>query len=133
MTSIAVETLTGFVGENRSWLQSAHGTDPNANPGVTLDVSKFTEATHYPDGFVRSGIVLGQVTATKLYGPYDPDATDGRETAKGHLFGSLGVKGKAKVGGALVVHGFVNAARLPANHGLDADARTALSHIVYTN
>jgi hypothetical protein len=133
MTSISVKTGITYRGENRSWLQSAHGTDPNANPGITLDVSKFTEATHYPDGFVASGTVLGKVTATGLYGPYDNAATDGRETAAGHLFGSLVLKGETRVGGALVVHGFVDAAKLPTNHGLDANARTDLKHIIYTN
>ena|SRR5690606_686958 len=133
MTSISVKTGITYRGENRSWLQSPHGTDPNANPNVTLDVSLFTEATHYPDGFVPSGMVLGRVTATKRYGPYDPAATDGRETAAGHLFGSLVVKGESRVGGALVVHGFVDASKLPANSGLDSAARAELSHIVYTN
>ncbi|AXK86592.1 Bacteriophage lambda head decoration protein D [Nocardia farcinica] len=133
MTSISVKTLPTYRGENRSWLQSAHGTDPNANPNVTLDVSLFTQATHYPDGFVPSGMVLGKVTATGLYGPYDNSATDGREVAAGHLYGSLPVEGETKVGGALVVHGFVDAAKLPANSGLDANARADLKLIIYTN
>ncbi|MEU4709506.1 head decoration protein [Nocardia salmonicida] len=133
MTSIAIQVGTPIVGENRSWLQSAHGIGPNENPNATLDVSKFVEATHYPDGYVKSGIVLGKVTATNLYGPYDEAAVDGRNVAAGHLFGSLVVKGKAKVAGALVVHGFVDAAKLPTNHGLDANGRADLKHIIYTN
>lgn len=133
MTSISVKQGVTYVGENRSWLQSPHGTDPGTNPNATLDVSKFTQATHYPDGYVRSGIVLGKVTATGLYGPYDNTASDGREVAAGHLFGSLSVTGETKVAGALVVHGFVDAAKLPANHGLDTAGRADLKNIIYTN
>ncbi|MFE7717492.1 head decoration protein [Nocardia rhizosphaerihabitans] len=133
MTSIALQTGTTYVGEKRSWLQGPHGTGPNENPNATLDVSKFVEATHYPDGHVWSGTVLGRVTATGLYGPYDEAAVDGRNVAAGHLFSSLVLKGKTKVAGALVVHGFVDAAKLPANHGLDANGRADLKHIVYTN
>lgn len=57
-----------FQGEDQSWLGSAHGTD-RARP-ITLDTSAFTEATHFPDGYLRSGQVLGKITATGKYGPY---------------------------------------------------------------
>lgn len=130
MTNISV-TRTNYQVENRSWLASDHGTDPGANPGITVDVSLFTEGTHYPDGYLRSGIVLGKVTATGLYGPYSNAANDGRETARGHLIASIPVKGQAKVGGALLVHGFVTEAKLPTNHGLDAAAKVELSMVHY--
>ena len=113
MTDISVVS-TGYQVENRSWLISAHGTDPGTNPSVALDLSKFTAGTHFPNGFIPSGIALGKVTATGLYGPYDNTATDGRETAAGHLFSTLGVRtGQTKVGGALVVHGFIRESKLP--------------------
>lgn len=113
MTDISVST-TGYQVENRSWLLSAHGTDPGANPSATLDVSKFTAGTHYPNGYIPSGIALGKVTATGLYGPYDGAASDGRETAAGLLFSTLGVRtGATKIGGALVIHGFVKESKLP--------------------
>lgn len=135
MTDISV-TSTVTQAEKRNWLLSAHGTDPGATPSVTLDVSKFTAGTHYPNGFVQSGIVLGQVTATKLYGPYDSAAVDGRAVAAGHLFSSQTIKtGAVKVGGALVVHGFVNESKLPLTAGtgsLDAAAKTALKLIHYS-
>lgn len=84
--------------------------------GVTLDVAKFTAGTHYPDGYLKSGTVLGKVTATGLYGPYDNAASDGREVARGHLLASLNVGTLTKIGGALLVHGFVTEAKLPTNH-----------------
>ena len=81
---------------------------------MTLDISKFVAGTHYPNGYIPSGTVIGLVTATGLYGPYDPDGNDGRETASGILFGSLPVRtGSTKVGGAQVVHGFVAETKLP--------------------
>jgi hypothetical protein len=122
MTSIAV-TSVAFQSENRAWLLSPHGTDPGTTPTVTLDVSKFTAGTHYPNGFIPSGTVLGLVTATGLYGPYDDAAVDGRATAKGLLFSTVTVintaNGQAlvKVGSGMLVHGFVSKSKLPFQSG----------------
>ncbi|CAM5386776.1 hypothetical protein SMICM304S_02362 [Streptomyces microflavus] len=57
-----------FSQDKRDWLQGAHGTD--IVPSVTLDVSKFTAGTHYPDGYVKSGIPLGRITTGQKVGPY---------------------------------------------------------------
>lgn len=57
-----------FSQDRRDWLGSQHGTD--APRSITLDVSKFTSGTHYPDGYLKSGIALGKISATGLYGPY---------------------------------------------------------------
>lgn len=130
MTNITV-TKTAHQAENRSWLASTHGTEPGANPGVTLDISKFTAGTHYPDGYLKAGTVLGKVTATGLYGPYDNAASDGREVARGHLIASLNVGTLTKIGGALLVHGFVTESKLPTNHGLDAAGKADLPGIYY--
>lgn len=54
--------------DDQSWLASRHGIG-NGVP-VTLDTSTFTKAVHYPDGFFKSGIALGRITATGKYGPY---------------------------------------------------------------
>lgn len=112
MTDISVST-TGYQVEDRQWLASPHGTGPGDNPSVTLLVAAFDEADHYPDGYVPSGCVLGKITASGLYGPYDPAASDGTEVAAGLLFSSLAVKDKVKVGGAIVEHGFVTESKLP--------------------
>jgi hypothetical protein len=53
---------------DQSWLGSAHGT--NEGKPVTLDISAFTEGTHYPDGYLPSGLPLAELTGTGLYGPY---------------------------------------------------------------
>jgi hypothetical protein len=64
--SLRTET---FGSDDQSWLGSAHGTD--AARTVTLDTSAFTEALHYPDGYIRSGTPLAEITATGKYGPYN--------------------------------------------------------------
>jgi len=136
MTDISVTTTQSHV-EKRSWLLSSHGTEPGTTPSCSLDIAAFTEADHFPNGYIPSGIVLGVITATGLYGPYDPAAADGTETAVGHLFGSLTVNtGSTKVGGAYLVHGFVSRAKLPIDAGtsgaLDAAAEAELKHIIYS-
>ena len=117
---------TEYAVEDRSWLASAHGT--TATRTVTLDVSTFTAGTHFPDGYIPSGVVLAQITSSGLFGPYDDDAVDGREVAVGHLFNSTKVEdGGADVGAPLLEHGFVLEDNLPEGHGLDAAAKTDLA------
>lgn len=151
MTDISVSTVA-FQSERRSWLYGLHGTDPGTTPSATLDVSAFTAASHYPNGFLPSGLVLGRITATGLYAPYNPtfDADpvaagqqgDGREVAAGILFASVRIPNLADltkdVGGALLVHGFVRISKLPIAPGtagggfLDAAAQNALRLIHFT-
>jgi hypothetical protein len=105
MTDIGV-TTTSYQVEDRSWYLGTQAI-PGWTIGGTLDVSAFTAATHYPNGFLRSGIVLGRITATGLYGPYADAAADGRQTAAGILFSSVRVPNVADttkdVGGAILV------------------------------
>lgn len=118
--------------EDRSWLGSAHGTD--ATRTITLDVSTFTENTHYPNGFIPSGVVLGRISATGKYGPYDNGASDGRQVAAGHLFNSTTVPTDTTVdvGAPLLEHGAVVEANLPTGHGLDSNGKTDLAgRIIY--
>jgi hypothetical protein len=136
MTDITVRR-TDFQAENRSWLLGPDGTRPGDNPSITLDVSKFTAGTHYPDGFIPSGTVLGKVTATGKYGPYDAAAVDGREVAAELLFSSLNVAtGATIIGGAGLHKGEVDPVRLPFDSGtgaLDADARLHLIGIRFSD
>lgn len=109
--SIRTET---FNQDRQDWLGSAHGTDTARS--ITLDVSTFTAGTHYPDGFLKSGLPLGKITASGKYGLYSDAAADGRQTLVGFLL--TGVKAPAvnttPVGGALLLHCFVVEAKLPA-------------------
>lgn len=142
MTDISV-SRTAYQVERRSWLLSEHGTEPGTTPNATLDVSAFNAATHYPNGYLLSGIVLGKITATGLYGPYVDAAVDGTGTAAGLLFASLPIPNALDltkdVGGAILVHGFVNPAKLPiaanaAGGGfLDANGRGDLKLIHFSS
>ena len=136
MTDISVSTKQSHV-EKRSWLLSPHGTEPGTTPSGTIGIALFTAGTHYPNGYIPSGTVLGRVTATGLLGPYDDDAVDGRAVAVGHLFSSITVNvGSTKVGCAYLVHGFVGRSKLPfatdATGGLDTAAEADLKHIIYS-
>jgi hypothetical protein len=57
--------------EDRSWLGSRDGTAFTQT--ITLYVPAFTSGTHYPNGFIPSGTLLGKITSgagSGLYGPY---------------------------------------------------------------
>lgn len=113
-----------FTQDRRDWLGSAHGTD--APVSVSLDVSKFTKATHYPDGYIRSGTPLGKVTTGGKYGPYDDAASDGRQTLAGFLFTAQDVDARqvasTTVVGSMLIHCFIREAKLPI--AVDAAGKT---------
>lgn len=57
-----------FSGTSKAWLASRMGVD--ICRGITLDLSLFNPATHYPNGFIPSGMCLAK-EASGLYGPYN--------------------------------------------------------------
>lgn len=126
---ISLQPTETWTAENRSWVGSRHGTDVTQT--ITLKNSLFTANTHYPDGYVPSGIVLGRVTASGLYGPYDDAAGDGRAVAVGFLYSNVKMLASgADVGAALHWHGVVIAAKLPFSSGtgfLDAAGKVDLA------
>lgn len=122
-----------FSQDRRDWLGSQHGTD--APRSISLDVSKFTSGTHYPDGYLKSGIPLGKITASGLYGPYDDAASDGRQTCVGLLFTGVEVVNRrgqvsSKVGGSMLLHGFIVTSKLPVT--LDANGLADIASRIYT-
>src|SRR4051794_25684371 len=117
-----------FSQDKRDWLYGAHGTDIAL--GVTPDVSKFTAGTHYPDGFIKSGIPLGKITAGGKYGPYDDAASDGRQTCVGFLFTGVEVVTRrgatlSSAVGSMLVHCAVKESKLPAT--VDAAGKVDLA------
>jgi len=64
---LAVRSEGPWLPEDRSWLGSAHGT--TATRTVTLHVPAFTANTHYPNGFIPSGLVLADL-GDGTFGPY---------------------------------------------------------------
>lgn len=150
MTDISV-TTTAFQVEKRSWYLGTAD-----NPGFTLngvlDISAFTAASHYPNGYLPSGLVLGRITASKLYAPYndafdaDPVTAgqqgDGREVAVGMLFSSVKVPNPSDttvdVGAAiLVAFAPIKISKLPIASGtagggfLDAAGQADLTRLYF--
>ncbi|MEU0992000.1 head decoration protein [Streptomyces sp. NPDC005953] len=109
---LSIKTQT-FGNDDQSWLGSEHGTQ--ATETIVLDTSTFTPATHYPEGFFKSGIPLGQITSGGKFGPYDNAASDGREKLVGFLFAAVPAPAVNTLdpAAALFVHGKVRESRLP--------------------
>lgn len=111
--------------EDQTWLGSAHGTD--AARSVTLDVDTFVSGTHYPNGYLPSGIPLGKITADGTYGLYDPEADDGRAVLAGFLFTTQAVNaGAESIVAPMLDHGKVILANLPV---AIADAAAAAADV----
>jgi len=108
-------TTETFGQDDQSWLASAHGTSSART--ITLDTSAFTAGTHYPNGYFPSGLPLGKITASGLYGPYDNAASDGTETLAGFLFTSVDAPSVNTIDpqGGLLWHGAVVESRLPVS------------------
>ena len=120
---ILAQTTESFGSDDQSWLGSAHGTD--ATETISLDTSLFVQATHYPDGYFKSGIPLGAITATPgKYGPYDNAAADGRQTLVGFLFAAVKAPSVNTIdpSAAMLTHGKVRESRLPV--AVDAAGKT---------
>lgn len=108
--------------DDQSWLGSAHGT--NAARTITVDVTTFTAATHYPDGYLKSGLPLSQ-RENGSFGLAEEGKLDG------FLFTPVAVPDAAAtpVGAALFEHGRVRSSRLPVAVTVEQEA--AASHIIF--
>lgn len=142
MTDISVSSYNVLT-EDLSWDYTPDH-DMTYKKGDTLDVSLFDPATHYPNGFIKSGCVLGRKTAGGALGPYLDTAADGRQTAVGHLAASIQVirptgTVRGKIGCAVIrAFAVIASAKLPYTSGatplggfLDAAAQADLPFIHY--
>jgi len=134
---LPVRTVT-YGGSDPSWLASAHGTLNNRS--VTLDLSKFdfTPTTgDFLNGMIPSGVVLGKITASGLYGPYDDSLMTGVEVATGFLFSDVDVRAHIEAAGSttltgvkalapMMITGIILVSKLPTNNGLDTAGRVDL-------
>lgn len=108
---------------HREWLAARHGTD--STDSITLDLDLFTEGVHYhcghgcePYGRVLSGVAVGKIAESGLYGPYDPEATCGRQVLRGFVFAEAPfAPDQTRVPAALLWHGAVKASKVPG--GID--------------
>lgn len=106
-----------FGQDDQSWLGSAHGTQSTQT--ITLDVSTFTAGTHYPQGWLKSGLPLQKLAGGK-YGLW----VTTKELA-GFLFTQVKAPANTAtpVGAALHEHGRVIEAKLPVP--VDAGGKTS--------
>lgn len=95
-----------FGGGDQSWLGSAHGIG-NCRTG-TLDVSAFTKATHYPNGYIPSGTAVN-VADEGAITPY----VDGAGAKLGFLFTDQATDGSTDIPAPIFRHGIVNVGNLP--------------------
>ena len=87
-----------FLGnEDRRWLGARMGT--TVMRSVTISPSTFT-AAHIINGVIPSGVALGKITASGLWGPYEAAAVDGRQLVVnvGLLFSSIAIGHPDEVG-----------------------------------
>lgn len=97
---------------DQSWLGSAHGIR-NCRTEL-LDISTFTQATHYPNGYILSGTPVAKVGGVLV--PYD--STEATVTnagvLAGHLFTDQAVVGSADFAVPVLDHGRVRSAKVPS-------------------
>lgn len=129
--SLTTET---YGAEDQTWLGSAHATDTGRT--ITIDTETLDTEDHYRHGWIPSGLPVGMVTASGLYGPYDPQAEDGREVLAGFVLASVpGPKESGNpVGASLLDHGRVITGRLPVElDDVDHAQRCVAGRIVFAD
>jgi hypothetical protein len=92
--------------------------------GVTIDQATVGGVDSNGNRILQAGTLLGEITATGKYGPYDDGASDGRETAKGFLVEAVNFKDNVDIISAIMLHGSVIESR---TSGVDANAKTDLA------
>lgn len=145
MTDISVFSQS-LQTEDRSW-DLTPDKEMSHDVGGTIDVSAFTQAQHFVNGFIPSGAVLCLFTGgghSGFYGPYLDAGSNGQATAVGILRSSVTVVQpngalKTKVGCAITkAFAVVSKSHLPFTSGtaaaggyLDTDAQADLPLIYF--
>lgn len=138
MADLAVVS-TSYQVENRSWLLSKHGTE--FTPSATFDVSAFTAATHYPNGYLLSGIAVAKLASGGKYVPYVDAGTGGQGVLVGYIFAATKVPNLADLtvdtAGSVLIHGVVSESKLPIANAatgggfVDANGKADNTNIIY--
>jgi hypothetical protein len=129
---------TSYQVEKRDWYLGT-ADQPGFTRNVKVDISTFTANTHYPNGFIPSGVAVGIITASSsaaltVVGPYDDAASDGREVCLGLLFGNVKVPDlldttKDAAGAVLCAFAAVQLSKLPI--ALDAAGQADLTRLYF--
>lgn len=116
--------------DDQRWLGSAHGIW-NCRT-VKLDLDEFTAQTHYPDGYLPSGIPLAIVDDVAV--PYASGGSNGTNVLAGFLFTAQRVvagQEDAVINVPLLDHGRVNVPLLPVPFTAPAAAENNHTTIVF--
>ncbi len=108
---------------DQSWLGSTHGIR-NARTSV-IDISAFTKATHFPDGYLRSGTEVNAADESAVK-PY----TGAEGEQLGYVLTDQPVVGDQDFGAPILRHGIINISKLPIAHE-DAGDGTATAGFTF--
>jgi hypothetical protein len=111
-----------FGSGDQSWLGSTHGIR-NARTSV-IDISTFTAATHYPDGYLRSGTEVNAADEAAVK-PY----TGAEGEQLGYILTDQKVEGTGDFGAPILRHGIINTANLPIAHVATGDGVAAAGFV----
>jgi hypothetical protein len=132
MSDIGIRTVKSFLNEDQRWIAPGGISAIKDADSITLKMSLFSRVT-FPNNLLPSGVYLGKVTASGLYGPYDDTAVDGRQTAQGLLLATIAwpadQASTAQIPVALYWRGEVIESLLPTGSGVDAAAKVDLARI----
>jgi hypothetical protein len=117
MSDFAIEVTNETGGTDYRWLRSNHGAD--AGISGTLALATVADLRN-AEGYIPSGILVGQITASGLYGLFDVNASDGREVLAGAILADVKItnskfvvqsSGKAPI--SVLKHGTIARKYLP--------------------
>lgn len=115
---------------DQSWLGSTHGIG-NART-ETVDISTFTQATHYPNGYIPSGTPVAEVGGLLVAYDATETVTTGAGVLAGHILTDQPVVGTSDFPAPLLDHGRVKASRVPGGFTTPTDAaKLGATTIVY--
>lgn len=110
MNGMAVRTT--YLGQSDySWLGTANSKVLGFDSGE-LDVGLFRDAGLSPHEVILSGTPVGRVTRGGRLGPFDPEASDGREALFGFVRDDVHVRGRDRARCEVLVRGPVRFDRL---------------------
>ena len=110
-----LKTTTYGTGDYR-WLLHTHGIRDAVTTGM-LDVSAFTKATHYPEGFFPSGLIV-DISDPKAVKPY----AGGAGAKLAFLMGDHETDGQEDRDAAFLFHGSIRTGFLPVTTNLPTTA-----------
>ena len=111
-------------GSDMTWLASDHGIF-NARTS-TLDVSTFTKATHYPDGYFPSGLPVN-VAAEGSVKPWTAAAGE----KLGFLLTDQATDGVTDIPAPIIRHGLIKTKRLPITFTAPAEGAEGAESFTY--